>query len=135
MKRRALIGALSIVFLAPLVSAWCPQCVAGGCSMGATAEPLSPAAAEMPCHSAPCASPLSLMAADSDCCGMAMGPMSSSAGAPMEAVSFDSHLQSMPGDEAPFAPQVTPRLGESLPELRPPGTSTPLFTLHSSLLL
>jgi len=135
MKRRALIGALSIVFLAPLASAWCPQCVVGACSMGAPAEPASPASAEVSCHPAPCASPLAVLAAEGDCCGMSMGSMASSAGAPIEAVYFDFHLQPLPGDGSPFAPQVTLRLDEPLPELRPPGTSTPLFTLHSSLLL
>jgi len=64
-----------------------------------------------------------------------MGPASSPAGAPVEAVYFGHHLDPLPGDEVPYTPQIILSSGDTTPQPISPGASPPLFTLHRSLLL
>lgn len=95
---------------------------------------MRPAVTEAFCHSTPAAAPRAALAAESDCCGMSMGS-SPTSGEPVEAVPSGPQFEPVPGEVAPGAPQLHIRLGEPPPKPLPPGLSTPLFTLHRSLLL
>ncbi len=135
MRRRALIGALSAtLLLLPLISAWCPWCLAGSCSTEMMAAGASPAAADGPCHPVDADPGLAIAAADTDCCATAVGSAPPALNAPIAVVHVGFHLEAPLGAAAPVAPQLSYERGEDHAP-RPQELSTPLYTLHSSLLL
>lgn len=132
MKRRALVGALSIAFLIPLMSAVCVQCIGGECSMG---QKESPAPVVAPCHATPSQSGSALTSPAYECCQMEMGPAALATAAQIEVAPLGSHVELGLGNEALVAPWLNLSLDDSHPPPSRQGLSRPLFTLHSSLLL
>ncbi len=154
MKLRTLIRALAVtLLLLPLISAWCPSCLAGSCSMVtqegrewdkmAAAEAASSEGTEVSCHTMdadPAVPPEgdklrpAVAAADAGCCTTAVGSAPLAIGAPVATANVGFDLESAHGAAAPASPRLGFERGEDHPP--PPRIlSIPLYTLHSSLLL
>ncbi len=167
MRTRALIRALAVaLLLLPLISAWCPSCLAGSCSMVtpeggkgdmvtpeggkgdmvtpeggkgdmdmATAEAAGPGRAHgEACHAMDAGTGAAVAAAGADCCATAVGTAPPALGAPIVLVYAGPDFESAPGATNPVAPRLGYQRGEDHAP-RPHSLPTPLYTLHSSLLL